>query len=71
VVATRVGGLVDAIEDGVTGLLVEPDGLRLAIERLLGDRLERERIGAAARASTARPAEAGDALRAAYEEATA
>ena len=40
VVATAVGGLVDAIEDGVTGLLVPPDdapALREAIERLLGD----------------------------------
>lgn len=49
VVATRVGGLADAIEDGVTGLLVEPDGLREAIERLLGDREVRERMGRRAR----------------------
>ena len=41
VVATAVGGLVDAVEDGVTGLLVAPGdatALRTAIERLLGDR---------------------------------
>src|SRR5207249_1362203 len=37
VVATRVGGLVDAVEDGISGLLVAPDGLRAALERLLGD----------------------------------
>jgi glycosyltransferase involved in cell wall biosynthesis len=49
VVATRVGGLVDAIEDGVTGLLVEPPGLRDALERLLGDAAARRRLGEAAR----------------------
>ena len=40
VVATAVGGLLDAVEDGVTGLLVpprDPAALRAAIERLLGD----------------------------------
>ena len=40
VVATAVGGLVDAVEDGVTGLLVpprDPAALRAALERLLGD----------------------------------
>jgi glycosyltransferase involved in cell wall biosynthesis len=52
VVATQVGGLVDAIEDGVNGLLVEPSAptaLRAAVERLLGDETLRERLGAAAR----------------------
>ena len=52
VVATRVGGLADAIEDGITGVLVPPGdiaALREAIERLLGDPEERERLGAAAR----------------------
>ena len=41
VVATAVGGLVDAVEDGVTGVLVPPGdaaALRAALERLLGDR---------------------------------
>jgi glycosyltransferase involved in cell wall biosynthesis len=36
VVATRAGGLADAIDDGVTGFLVEPGdvaGLAAAIER--------------------------------------
>jgi glycosyltransferase involved in cell wall biosynthesis len=49
VVATRVGGLVDAVEHGVTGVLVEPLELRGAIERLLADRADRARLGAAAR----------------------
>ena len=49
VVATAVGGLVDAVEDGVTGLLVAPDELRAALERLLADPAERARLGAHAR----------------------
>ena len=54
VVATRVGGLPDAIEDGVTGLLV-PGGdvaaLRAAVETLLADTSLRERLGSSARAA--------------------
>ena len=52
VVASSVGGLVDAVEDGVTGLLVpprDPDALREAIVRLLGDRGLRLQLGAEAR----------------------
>lgn len=49
VVATPVGGLVDAVEDGVTGLLVPAAGLRDAIARLLADADLRARLGAAAR----------------------
>jgi glycosyltransferase involved in cell wall biosynthesis len=52
VVATAVGGLVDAIEDGVTGLLVpphDPAALRNAIEALLADPELRQRIGAVGR----------------------
>jgi glycosyltransferase involved in cell wall biosynthesis len=52
VVATGVGGLVDAISDGVDGVLVpprDPVALRTAIERLLGDAEERTRLGANAR----------------------
>jgi glycosyltransferase involved in cell wall biosynthesis len=52
VVASSVGGLVDAVEDGVTGLLVPPgdaQALRAAIERLLGDNELRRRVGDAAR----------------------
>ena len=74
VVATRVGGLVDAIDDGVTGILVDPVGLRGALERLLGDETERRRLGDAARSRTAErfaPAAAGAALASAYEAALA
>ena len=52
VVACAVGGLVDAIEDGETGLLVpprDPAALRAALEELLGDAETRRRLGAAAR----------------------
>jgi glycosyltransferase involved in cell wall biosynthesis len=52
VVAGAVGGLLDLVVDGETGLLVEPGdvaGLRAALERLLGDAELRARLGAAAR----------------------
>jgi glycosyltransferase involved in cell wall biosynthesis len=52
VVATAVGGLLDAVEDGVTGALVPPGdsvALRTALERLLADRELRDRLGRAAR----------------------
>ena len=52
VVATSVGGLLDAVEDGSTGLLVpprDPAALRSAVERLLADPELRRRLGAAAR----------------------
>ncbi len=52
VVATAVGGLVEAIVDGETGLLVPPGtvaALRTALERLLGDAALRARLGAAGR----------------------
>jgi glycosyltransferase involved in cell wall biosynthesis len=75
VVASAVGGLLDAVEDQVTGLLVAPgdvSALRAALERLLGDSELRARLGAAGRerarerfgwdAST-------DALRKVYDEA--
>jgi glycosyltransferase involved in cell wall biosynthesis len=52
VVATSVGGLPEAVEDGVTGALVPPRdarALREAIEQLLGDSGLRRRRGQAAR----------------------
>jgi glycosyltransferase involved in cell wall biosynthesis len=52
VVASAVGGLVDAVEDGVTGILVpprDPKALRAALERLLDDPDLRRRLGEAAR----------------------
>jgi len=52
VVACAVGGLDEAVEDGVTGILVpprDPAALRSAIERLLNDPELRRRRGAAGR----------------------
>jgi glycosyltransferase involved in cell wall biosynthesis len=52
VVASSVGGLLDAIEDGVTGVRVpprDPPALRAALESLLADPERRRSLGAAAR----------------------
>jgi len=52
VVATKVGGVPEAIEDGVNGLLVAPsavDDLASALGRLAGDAELRLRLGEAAR----------------------
>ena len=52
VVASAVGGFLDLVVDGETGLLVpprDPAGLRAALERALGDPDLRRRLGAAAR----------------------
>ena len=54
VVATRVGGLAEVVDDGVTGLLVEPgdpEALAAAIVQVLG---RREAMGAAARQAARR-----------------
>ena len=75
VVASGVGGLRDAIDDGVDGLLVPPGdvaALREAIERLLGEEELRNRLGAAAREKARREWSwdaATDALLATYEDA--
>jgi glycogen synthase len=79
VVATAVGGLLDLVVDGETGLLVpprDPQALRAALERLLADRVLRTRLGAAAREHVSRrcawervTAETLDVYRAALERA--
>jgi glycosyltransferase involved in cell wall biosynthesis len=77
VVAGAVGGLLDLVVDGETGLLVPPrdvGALRAALERLVGDEDLRRRLGEAARERIkerfAWPA-VTDATIAAYEEALA
>lgn len=75
VVATAVGGHVDAIEDGVSGMLVpprDPAALRAEIERLLASPAERECLGTAARAkadASFSAAAAVASLREAYDQA--
>ena len=52
VVASRVGGIVDLVQDGVTGILVEPgdyQALAKAIIRLLKDKGLRQKMGEEAR----------------------
>jgi glycosyltransferase involved in cell wall biosynthesis len=54
VIATRIGGNVDVVEDGITGLLVEPGRaaeLAAALERLLRDDGLAQQLGAGARAA--------------------
>jgi glycosyltransferase involved in cell wall biosynthesis len=71
VVASSVGGLTDAVEDEVTGLLVPPrdvPALRAAIERLLGDAELRSRLGAAGRERAPRFDAAAAALVEVYDE---
>lgn len=51
VLATRVGSLAESVDDGVTGVLCDPDDadqLADAMVRLLADRAELERLSAAA-----------------------
>jgi glycosyltransferase involved in cell wall biosynthesis len=77
VVASAVGGLLDAVDDEVNGLRVPPGdvaALRAALERLLGDADMRARLGAAAREKAQREYSfdaAASALVAVYEEALA
>lgn len=69
VVASAVGGLLDAIEDGETGVLVPPGDagvLRAALERLLGDPEQRRRLGEAARRAALEARAAPNALLDAY-----
>lgn len=70
VVATRVGGIPEVVEDGVNGYLVEPgdvDALRTRVARLMADPALRARMGEAGRARveaafTTRPVRAFEAL---------
>lgn len=57
VVASRVGGLAEVVDDGVTGVLVtpaDPAALAAGIQRLLDDAELRSRLGAAARVAAER-----------------
>jgi colanic acid/amylovoran biosynthesis glycosyltransferase len=75
VVASAVGGLLDLVIDGETGLLVQPGdpaALRAAINRLLAERELRRRLGTAAREHVAMLCDwdrAVDATIAAYQDA--
>jgi glycosyltransferase involved in cell wall biosynthesis len=77
VVAGAVGGLLDLVVDGQTGLLVPPRdvaALRAALERLLADGPFRRRLGAAGRDRASRLLSwnaVTDATIAAYREALA
>jgi glycosyltransferase involved in cell wall biosynthesis len=54
VVASRVGGIPDIVEDGKTGILVpsgDPERLAYALVRVLTDRGFAERLGAEARSA--------------------
>ncbi len=56
-IATRIGGVVDLVEDGVDGRLVEPasrGALAAALRELIGDPAKRERYGRAAAKRIAR-----------------
>jgi glycosyltransferase involved in cell wall biosynthesis len=55
-VASRIGGVPDLVEDGVSGILVPPgdaDALRAALERVLADEALAARLGANARTRAA------------------
>lgn len=74
VVATRAGGIPEAVEDGVTGRLVpprDPQSLAAALLELLGDAEGREAMGRAGRLAFERrftDARMVDATLAVYEE---
>ena len=76
VVASAVGGLLEAIDDGVNGVLVralDVAALRQALEELLADPDRRARLGAAARDYAVRHfsrEQEVDALLAAYTDVT-
>lgn len=66
VVATRVGGTPEVVEDGVSGLLVPPDdpsALATSLLTLLGDPARRAAMGAAGRDRVARQFNETDMIR--------
>ena len=66
VVATRVGGLPEMIDDGVHGFLVEPrdpSGLARALNELLGARARARAMGARGRARQQREFDLGNTIR--------
>jgi N-acetyl-alpha-D-glucosaminyl L-malate synthase BshA len=68
-VATRVGGIPEVIEDGVSGMLVAPgdvDAMVRALEELIADPKKRQQLGRAAR-ERARSAFSADAIVLQYE----
>ncbi len=72
IVASRIGGLLDVVVDGETGILVAPaarEAMTAAMRRLLDDPALRERMGAAARERVRRfsPAAVVPQFEAAYE----
>lgn len=57
IVATRAGGIPEAVRDGLNGLLVEPGdvaGLKTAVSRLASDTALRQKLGEAGRELIAR-----------------
>lgn len=77
VVATAVGGIVDAVRDGETGLLIpagQPEQLAAAIQRLLSDPEQRRALGDAGRTRARAEFHAGpviDAWHSLYENLVA
>jgi starch synthase len=66
VVATRVGGVPELIEDGRTGIIVEPEdpaALARAIQSLAGDPARREAMGRAGAEAVARRFDPGTVAR--------
>ena len=73
-IASRIGGIPDLVEDGVSGILVPPDdedALRAALERVLSDETlaERLRAGGQARAAEFTAARIVPRIEAVYEAA--
>ena len=70
VIATRVGGIPEQIDDGVTGYLVEPDdvdGLAAAIQKLVSDPARLADFGRAGAEKAAREFDAESAARRLFE----